>query len=85
MSVDRLSVTVPAELGAQLRELAERRGETVSTVVTEAIGREVRLAALDAALAEATRKYGPISDDIVRAADAKYAARPMGKRRRRNR
>lgn len=65
MAVDRLSVTVPSELGAALRALAEARGTTVSTVVTEAIALEVRLAELDRALAEASRRFGPISDDLV--------------------
>ena len=73
MAVDRLSVTVPSELGAALRALAKARGANVSTLVTEAIAREVRLAALDHALAEADRLFGPISDELVSDAEAKLA------------
>ena len=73
MAVDRLSVTVPSELGAQLRALAAKRGETVSQLVTDAIAHEVRMAALDMALAEAERRFGPIPDDALRAADVELA------------
>ncbi len=65
MAVDRLSVTVPSELGAALRTLAELRGATVSTLVTEAIAHQVRLAALDVALAEANHRFGAITGELV--------------------
>ena len=87
MAVDRLSVTVPSELGAALRALAEARGETVSTIVTEAIAQRVRLAALDLALAEADRKFGPVDPKLVEAAvkqltkAAKLAREPRRRRR----
>lgn len=89
MAVDRLSVTVPSELGAALRALAESRGETVSTIVTEAIAHQVRLAALDLALAEADDRFGPVDPKLVDAAEkqlakaARLAARPKPRRPRR--
>lgn len=70
MAVDRLSVTVPSELGAALRALAEARGATVSTIVTDAIAHQVRMAALDVALDEADRRFGTIDDAQVTAAEA---------------
>jgi len=70
MAVDRLSVTVPSELGAALRALAEARGATVSTIVADAIAHQVRMAALDVALDEADRRFGPIDDAQVTAAEA---------------
>jgi predicted transcriptional regulator len=70
MAVDRLSVTVPRELGAALRALAEACGVTVSTIVTDAIAHHVRMAALDVALDEADRRFGPIDDAQVTAAKA---------------
>jgi predicted transcriptional regulator len=69
MAVDRLSVTVPSELGAALRALARARGATVSTVVADAIAHQVRMAALDLALDEADRQFGPIADGEVAAAE----------------
>jgi hypothetical protein len=60
MAVDRLSVTVPSALGEALRALAQQRKTTVSNVVTEAVAHEIRMAALDVALAEADRRFGPI-------------------------
>lgn len=65
MAVDRLSVTVPSELGAALRALASARGATVSTIVTEAIAHQVRLAALDRALAEADEKFGAVPEHLL--------------------
>lgn len=89
MAVDRLSVTVPSELGAALRALAEARGATVSTVVADAIAHQVRMAALDLALDEADRRFGPIDGEQVTAAEAELvkAARhgPRRSKRRRRR
>jgi predicted transcriptional regulator len=84
MPVDRLSVTVPAELGAALRALADTRGTTVSTVVTDAIAHEIRLAALDEALAEADRRFGPVAEESVLEAEAQLAraSRPGRPKRR---
>jgi predicted transcriptional regulator len=86
MAVDRLSVTVPSELGAALRKLAARRGETVSTLVTDAIAHQVRLAALDVALGEANRRFGKVSADALERAEAELVdatakPRPRGRRR----
>lgn len=65
MSVDRLSVTVPSDIGAALRALADARRTTVSTVVAQAIGHELRLAALDRALAEADDQFGPVDEALI--------------------
>lgn len=73
-SPDRLSVIVPAELGAAIRRLAAARGETVSTIVTEAIDHRIRLAALDDALEAAERCFGRVDDVRVDEAEAKLVA-----------
>lgn len=86
MAVDRLSVTVPSELGAALRALAEARGATVSTVVADAIAHQVRMAALDVALDEADRRFGPVDEQQLAAAEAELVdAAKRGSRRRRKR
>lgn len=74
MAVDRLSVTVPSEVGEDLRALAASRGTTVSAIVAEAIAHQIRLAALDDALAEADREFGPVPEDLVDAAEAELLA-----------
>ncbi len=86
MNVDRLSVTVPSELGAALRELAEARGETVSAVVAEAIAHQLRLAALDKALGEADLQFGPVPEALVNEAEAELlgAIRPVRRGRSRH-
>jgi hypothetical protein len=85
MPVDRLSVTVPSEVGAALRALADARGTTVSNVVSEAIGHEIRLAALDRALVEADDRFGVLAENLIRQAEGELSrnarsARP-GRRR----
>jgi hypothetical protein len=71
MNVDRLSVTVPAELGAELRRVCAQRGEALSTLVGEAIERQLRLIALDEALRAADAEFGPVPEhDIIRAMQA---------------
>jgi hypothetical protein len=74
MTVDRLSVTVPSEFGAALRALANARGATVSTAVADAIAHQVRMAALDLALEEADRRFGPLGDERIAAAEAELIA-----------
>ncbi|HTJ84674.1 MAG TPA: ribbon-helix-helix protein, CopG family [Polyangiaceae bacterium] len=74
MAVDRLSVTVPSKLGRELRKLAKARGTTVSNVVADAVAHQVRLAALDAALEEAERRFGPLPDSNVEQAEAELVA-----------
>jgi hypothetical protein len=86
MAVDRLSVTVPSDLGSALRALAKARRANVSTVVAEAIAREVRLAALDRALAAADDRFGALDADLVARAEADLAeatrlARPQRARK----
>lgn len=70
MSVDRLSVTVPSKMGAAMRSLARARGQTVSTLVTTALARELRMAALDEALAAADRQFGPVPGELIDQAEA---------------
>ncbi len=60
MSVDRVSVTVPSDVGTAMRTLARARGETVSTFVADAIAHRIRLAALESALAAADERFGPV-------------------------
>ena len=85
MPVDRLSVTVPSELGAALRALAKSRGETVSTIVTEAIEHRVRLAALARTLADADRQFGPVPPAMIDQAEAELLAARRTKPRKRTR
>ncbi len=85
MSVDRLSITVPSELGAALRALASARRKAVSTVVTEAIEHEIRQAALDRALLEADRRFGALSEELIREAEDQLSRATKKARRPRRR
>jgi predicted transcriptional regulator len=86
MAVDRLSVTVPSELGAALRKLAEARGTTVSMVVTDAIAHQVRMAALDLALKEAEQQFGKLDEkELAEAQAALIKAAKRGTKRKHKR
>jgi predicted transcriptional regulator len=63
MNAVRLSVTVSSEVGAELRRIAELRRQPVSTFVVEAIAHPLRLEALNEALREADREFGPVSEE----------------------
>jgi CopG-like RHH_1 or ribbon-helix-helix domain, RHH_5 len=80
MGVDRLSVTVPSGVCAALRALADARGTTVSTIVAKAIGREIRLAALDRALSVSNRKFGPLDEALVLSAQEALSQKSRGTR-----
>ena len=72
MAVDRLSVTVPAHLGAALRACAEQEGLAVSAIVARAIEREVRHIALGAFLDEFERSHGSPTQKQLAEADALF-------------
>ncbi len=85
MSVHRLSVTVPSDVGAALRALAAARGQSVSMIVTDAIELQLRFAALDQALARSNRRFGPVPEAAIAAAEGELVASgrmPRARRRR---
>jgi predicted transcriptional regulator len=83
MSVDRLSVTVPGGVGAALRALADARGTTVSTIVAQAISHEIRLAALERALAAANNRFGAVDEKLVAQAQSELSGKTKGSKPRR--
>lgn len=73
MGIDRLSVTVPSEIGDQLRHVAQRRGQAVSAFVAEAIEHQLRLDALNEALREADLTFGPVPEKEIQSAIEVFA------------
>jgi predicted transcriptional regulator len=65
MNVDRLSVTVPSEIGSELRRVAELRGQPVSAFVAEAISHQLRLEALNESLRADDLEFGPVSEEGI--------------------
>jgi hypothetical protein len=76
--VDRLSVTMPPEIGAAVRDAAARAGTSVSSWLTAAAGQRLRNELLGAALDQWEADQGPFSDEELDAA----AAALTGARRR---
>jgi hypothetical protein len=85
MAVDRLSVTVPSALGSALRALAKARRANVSTVVAEAIEREIRAATLDRALAAADDRFGALDEELIARAEVELAEATKARKTRRRR
>jgi hypothetical protein len=78
--VDRLSVTMPPEVGSAVREAAARERTSVSSWVTEAAARRLRNERLGAALDEWEAKNGAITEEEL---DRAAASLGIARRRRR--
>lgn len=77
--VDRLSVTMPPEIGAAVRDAAARQRTSVSTWLAGAAAQRLRSELLGAALDVWQAEDGPFSDDELNtAAGALGATRQRG-------
>jgi hypothetical protein len=72
--VDRLSVTMPPEIGAAVRDSAARQGTSVSNWLAAAAAQRLRCELLGAALDQWEAEDGPFSDDELNAAAAALGA-----------
>ena len=68
--VDRLSVTMPPEIGAAVRDSAARQGTSVSNWLAAAAAQRLRNELLGAALDAWEAEDGPFSDSELDAAAA---------------
>ena len=73
MAVDRLSITVEAELGQHLRRIAAEEGMSVSGWVSQAIETRVRNHLLGEALDEWEAEAGPFTAEEMAYADKLFA------------
>lgn len=80
VQVDRLSVTMPPEVGSAVREAAAREGTSVSSWVTEAAARRLRNELLGVALDKWEAKNGRITEEEL---DRAAASLGIARRRRR--
>lgn len=72
--VDRLSVTMPPEIGAAVRDAAARQGMSVSSWLAAASAQRLRHELLGAALDLWEDEDGPFSDQELNAAAAALGA-----------
>lgn len=68
--VDRLSVTMPPEVGAAVRDAAAREGTSVSNWLAAAAAQRLRNELLGAALDHWEAEQGPFTNDELNAAAA---------------
>lgn len=78
--VDRFSVTMAPELGAAVREAAERQGTSVSSWLATAAAQQLRNELLGAALDEWEAEDGAFSEAELDAASAALAEKKDGRR-----
>ncbi len=67
MSADRVTVSLPEEIRRGAQRLAEERGVSFSSVVSEALGAWLRGRLVDSWLAEHQREHGAFDEDELRA------------------
>lgn len=68
VAVDRLSVTMPPEIGAAVRDAAARQGTSVSNWLAAAAAQRLRHDLLGAALDDWEAEDGPFTDEELAAA-----------------
>lgn len=79
MKVDKISISLEAELGDEVRAAASRAGVGVSSWLAGAAAARLRAEALAEFLDKWERKYGPLTVDEISRAEAELGLR---KRRR---
>ena len=72
--VDRLSVTMPSDIGAAVRDAADRQGTSVSNWLAGAAALRLRSELLGTALDQWEAEDGPFSDEELNAAAAALGA-----------
>ncbi len=73
--VDRLSVTMPPQLGAAVRQAASRQSLSVSAWLADAADAALRNDALGAALDAWEAEHGPFTEQELQQAAARLVAR----------
>ena len=69
MASERITVTVPGELTAELRRIAGRRNESISSLVADAIAERIRSEALGDFFSEVKNQIGEFPDGLLANAD----------------
>lgn len=65
MASERITVTVPEELTVELRRIAGRRNESISSLVADAIAQRIRSEALDEFFAGVKIQTGDFPEHLV--------------------
>jgi hypothetical protein len=78
MPVDRFSLTMDPDLGAAVRDAAERAGTTVSAWLSQAAADRVRNELLGAALDRWAEEDGPLTEEELAEARAALGFPPGG-------
>lgn len=80
MKSDKMSISLPAELAAEIRDAAKSVGVPVSRWVADAAAQRARFEAFDRFLEEWEREHGRITPEELRAAEKRWlSARVSGR------
>lgn len=80
MTVDKLSISVDATLGSEVRASASRARQPLSSWVADALAAKLRAEALDAFLAEWEATHGAFTPEEIRRAEEEMGFRPVDPR-----
>ena len=75
MKVDKMSISLEADLGASVRDAARRAGTGLSSWLAEAASAKLRAEALAAFLDDWEHENGPLSADELAAAERELGLR----------
>jgi hypothetical protein len=75
MRVDKMSISLDADLGESVREAARRAGLGLSSWLADAAGAKLRAEALGAFLDNWEREHGPLMADELAAAEHELGLR----------
>lgn len=75
MSVDKMSISLRADLGESVRAAAQRSGRGLSSWVAEALAARLRAEALDAFLEEWQERHGRVTEEEIARAEIELGYR----------
>lgn len=75
MKVDKMSISLEARLGDEVRSAAQRAGKGLSSWLAEAAVAKLRAEALDEFLSDWEAVHGPMSRDELRQAEEELGLR----------
>jgi hypothetical protein len=76
MAVEKLSISMDAELAEKVRQAAEDDGLSVSAWIAKQVDREIRMRGIDRLLEEYQQEHGAFTEEELRQADIRLGYLP---------
>ncbi len=76
MAVEKMSISMDAELAEKIRRAAEDDGLSVSAWIAKRVDREIRMRGIDRLLEEYQEEHGAFTEEEIRQADIRLGYLP---------